>query len=72
MRKAILAGIGLLVAGTASAADLPRRPPPPPPPQKVYVPRAFDWTGFYLGGQLGGGFAGSQFFDPVRRRAGRL
>jgi outer membrane immunogenic protein len=53
MRKAILVGIGLLVSGTAHAADLQRQPPPPP--QRVYAPRPFNWTGFYLG--INGGWA---------------
>jgi len=34
-------------AGAASAADLPVKAPPPPPP-------IFNWTGFYIGGFVGG------------------
>jgi outer membrane immunogenic protein len=34
------------VAGAASAADLPVKAPPPPP--------IFNWTGFYIGGFVGG------------------
>jgi outer membrane immunogenic protein len=41
----------LTFLGTASAADL-RRPPPPPP-----VPAAFNWTGCYIGGYVGGAWA---------------
>jgi outer membrane immunogenic protein len=49
-----LAGLALLAAGSANAADIPARPlykaPPPPPP-------VYNWTGFYVGGHIGGGWA---------------
>jgi outer membrane immunogenic protein len=38
--------------GAAGAADLSAKKPPPPPP-----PPVFTWEGFYLGGQIGGGWA---------------
>ena len=44
------------LAGSATAADLgarapaPYQPPPPPPP-------LFSWTGCYIGGNIGGGWA---------------
>ena len=40
-----------LVASAASAADLPTTKAPPAP---VYIPPAFSWTGFYIGGNVGG------------------
>jgi outer membrane immunogenic protein len=53
--KRIFLGIigisGLLIAAplsTASAADMPLKAPPAPPAP------AFSWTGFYIGGQVGG------------------
>lgn len=57
-----LAGMaGTAVVGTASAADLARRPPPPitkaPPP--AYVP--FTWTGFYIGANGGYDFGRSKW-----------
>lgn len=55
MRKTTLAGFAILVTtGFAQAADLPR---------SVYVPAptAFThWTGFYIGGNVGGGWASAE------------
>jgi outer membrane immunogenic protein len=50
--KNFLLGAAALVAlaGPAFAADLPLKAAAPPVP-------ALDWTGFYIGGNLGGGFA---------------
>ena len=67
-RKMLLASVGAiaLTGSAALAADLPSRAPPP-----VYLPPPpiFTWTGFYIGGQVGGawGTGGSSFtaFDPV-------
>lgn len=53
MRRSILAGAVLLAsiaAAPAQAADLPRKAPP------VVAPIAYSWSGFYLGGHLGGGW----------------
>src|SRR5262249_62324063 len=56
---ATTATIGL-AASVASAADLPRKAPapvlPPPPPP-------YNWTGFFIGGNLGAGWARNQFTD---------
>ena len=56
----------LASVGIASAADLPRREPMAP-----LVP-AFNWTGIYLGGHIGGAFAGDDFFgnDDARFMGG--
>jgi outer membrane immunogenic protein len=44
-------------ASVASAADMPTKAPP-------YVPAAaYNWTGFYVGGQVGGGWASSTTTD---------
>src|SRR5438132_3410479 len=59
MKKTIL-GAALLaaLAGPAFAADMPARPiakaPPYTAPAVVY-----NWTGFYIGGHVGGAFAGN-------------
>jgi outer membrane immunogenic protein len=56
--SAALAWAGM--AGTASAADLARRPPPAPVTKApAYVP--FTWTGFYVGVNGGYGFGRSKW-----------
>jgi outer membrane immunogenic protein len=69
MKRAVTLGIGALaLAGmtfSASAADIPRRPPPPP---VVAPPVVYNWSGFYIGGHLGGKWAdhdGDINFDQV-------
>jgi outer membrane immunogenic protein len=57
--------------GAADAADLPARapaPPPEPPP----LPPYFNWTGFYVGGNFGGGWATSDFSGTTLFTSGGL
>src|SRR5262249_2955946 len=49
-----LVGITFLLAGPAFAADLDTRMPVKAPPLAVPV---YNWTGFYIGGNLGGVFS---------------
>ena len=42
-------------ATCAFAADLPAPAPIPPP---AYVPPVYNWTGFYIGGNVGAGWSG--------------
>jgi outer membrane immunogenic protein len=55
-RLTLAAATLAVLAGSATAADLgarapaPYQPPPPPPP-------LFSWTGCYIGGNIGGGWA---------------
>jgi outer membrane immunogenic protein len=58
----LLAVVTALLAGvvSASAADLPAGTPPPP----VLAP-TFSWTGFYLGGNLGGAWVQNNWTDSV-------
>ena len=65
MKKLLLVSTALTVlfAGSALAADLRRpapayTPPPPPPP-------VFSWTGFYIGGNLGGAWARGNVSDSL-------
>jgi len=58
MKRLLLSTVAVLaLAGTAAAADLPPRPYAKAPaytaPAAVY-----NWTGFYIGGHVGGGFGG--------------
>jgi len=61
---AAAAGAALAVC-SASAADLPLAPAPAPAAPAAYVPSVYNWTGFYVGGHAGGGFANSSWSDPV-------
>lgn len=59
-RLAVAIVFGLVAGSAALAADLP---PPPPPPRApaAYIPVApplYNWTGFYLGPNIGWGFGG--------------
>src|SRR5215475_710316 len=59
MKKTILGGVVLAtLAGPAFAADMPPRPYAKAP---AYTAPAliYNWTGFYIGGHLGGAFAGN-------------
>jgi len=60
MKKVLLAGVGMLALGiaSASAADLGRRMPAKAP---AYVsPPLYNWTGFYVGVNGGGAFGHSE------------
>jgi outer membrane immunogenic protein len=67
VNRTLTLGIGALALAamtiSASAADIPRRPPPPP---VVAPPVVYNWSGFYIGGHLGGKWAdhdGDIFLD---------
>jgi outer membrane immunogenic protein len=70
MNSRALVGGFALAAGTiacvlsAAAADLPVRPAPAPVAPVTYAPRPYNWSGFYIGGNIGGGFADSSWSDP--------
>jgi outer membrane immunogenic protein len=53
MKRLLLCAIGfgtIAMLSNASAADMPLKAPPPPPPA------LWSWTGFYIGGNVGGSF----------------
>jgi outer membrane immunogenic protein len=68
MKRTLMAGaVALAAGGQALAADLP---PPAPMPRApaTYVPIVapyYNWTGFYLGGNLGGAFSNGNFSSNV-------
>ena len=61
MKKFLLASVGLLALGVASAtaADIARRPVVTKAP--VYVTQAYNWTGAYIGINGGGGWGQSEW-----------
>jgi outer membrane immunogenic protein len=58
MRSLLLAGTALALTGQAFAADMPLKAPPRP------VAAAFSWTGCYVGGHVGAGWARADISDP--------
>lgn len=63
MKQLLLAGVGLIAFGvvSASAADLSRAPLKAP----AYIPPVvYNWTGFYVGINGGGGWGRSNFSGP--------
>jgi outer membrane immunogenic protein len=65
-RILIASALALAAGGQALAADLP---PPPPMPRApaTYIPVApyYNWTGFYIGGNLGAAFTSASFSDTL-------
>jgi outer membrane immunogenic protein len=54
-----------LALGSAAAADLPLAPARAPVAPVAYAPAAiYNWTGLYIGGNLGAGVANSSWNDP--------
>ena len=68
MKTILLGAVALLaLAAPAAAADMQPRPytkaPAYTPPQVIY-----NWTGFYIGGHVGGAFAGDSSFQSSDAR----
>ncbi len=64
LRATALASLLLGTSFAANAADLPPAPRAPVPYMPVAVP-VFSWTGFYIGGNLGGGWNRGNVVDSV-------
>ena len=63
MKKFLLATVALAaLAAPALGADLGARPYKKAP---AYAAPLYNWTGFYLGGHLGGAFSGSNNFNGL-------
>lgn len=62
MRRLLLAAAAMLLASPALAADIPTVDEPIAP--NYIAPMGFDWTGFYVGANLGYGFS-SDFNDKA-------
>src|ERR1700722_3274678 len=64
LRATALTSLLLGTSFAANAADLPPAPRAPVPYMPVAVP-VFSWTGFYIGGNLGGGWNRGNVVDSV-------
>jgi opacity protein-like surface antigen len=53
--------LAFMMAAEARAADLPVGPAPAP----IYAPMFFSWTGFYVGGNIGGVFGQGTLTDSL-------
>ncbi len=67
--RAFVGGIALAAGSVAGvccvqAADLPMRSAPAPVAPVAHAPPVYNWSGFYVGGNIGGGFADSSWSDP--------
>jgi outer membrane immunogenic protein len=62
MKRLLLAAASVVaIAAPAAAADM--RPVTKAPPVPAPVVQVYNWTGFYIGGHVGGAFAGSDTFN---------
>src|SRR5689334_18429538 len=70
MNSRLFVGGMVLAAGTAfccvtaQAADLPRPRAPAAVAPVAYAPPVYNWSGIYVGGNLGAAFASSSWSDP--------
>ena len=67
MKKLLLAGVGLLALGvaSASAADIQRRQAMPAKAPAYSPPPLYNWTGLYIGINGGGGWGRTDFSAPL-------
>ena len=62
----IAAGFGLAFSQMAFAADLSRPAYQPPPPPILAPTPVYNWTGFYVGGNLGGAWGNVEVTDVTK------
>jgi outer membrane immunogenic protein len=73
MKRIFIAGAFLLAAAAqALAADMPMPGSPVPPPAYIPIVPYYNWTGFYLGINGGGGFGNSNWTDPIDGPSGNF
>ena len=67
LRATALTSLLLGTSLAANAADLPPAPPMAPRAPVAYIPAVpmFSWTGFYIGGNLGGGWGRGNVVDSL-------
>jgi outer membrane immunogenic protein len=65
MRLIVAAIAATVVSFSALAADLPLPAPAPAPAAYIPPPPPFSWIGFYIGGNLGGGWSRGNVTDTV-------
>jgi outer membrane immunogenic protein len=70
MKRLLLASVAalMLIPGGARAADMAVKAPPPAPPP----PPAFSWTGFYVGGNVGGAWITAPSVDTFAGNIGSV
>ena len=67
MKKlALAAALSFAFVGAASAADLGARPYTKAPPPMVAI---YDWTGFYVGGHIGGSWTNEEWVNTANTTA---
>ncbi|HYQ08617.1 MAG TPA: hypothetical protein VER26_16830 [Xanthobacteraceae bacterium] len=64
-KKLFMAALAALAATPGLAADMLVKKAPPPPRAP-----AWSWTGFYVGANLGGGWAKTDWFEDVSGSGG--
>jgi outer membrane immunogenic protein len=64
MKRAVISGLGILAlaAVPAMAADIPVKAPVVAP---VMAPITYNWTGFYIGGNVGGGWTRPEYLNTA-------
>jgi outer membrane immunogenic protein len=68
MKKFLLATVALIAVGAAlpaGAADLGARPYYSKAPAPAYMGPIYNWTGFYIGGHIGGAFSSDNNFNGL-------